>query len=96
MIHEMRHHGLEFEDTQPKIHCKVFEDNSGALEMANVHKLRPRTKNLALPWHHFRHHVERGDITVLPIGTDDQLADCLTKSINYEMLSRHRKAIMGW
>jgi hypothetical protein len=23
----------------PKIHCKAFEDNSGALEMAKTHKL---------------------------------------------------------
>jgi hypothetical protein len=96
MIREMRVHGLEFEDTQPKIHCKVFKDNSGALEMANVHKLRPRTKHLAVSWHHFRHHVTNGDITVLPIGTNDQLADCLTKSVDYATLKRHRMAIMGW
>ena len=43
MIQEMRRHGLEFEETQPKIHCKTLEDNSGFLEMANIHKLRPRT-----------------------------------------------------
>jgi hypothetical protein len=97
MIQEMRKHGLEFEDTQPKIHCNAFEDdNSGALEMANIHKLRPRTKHLAVSWHHFRHHVENGDITVLPISTDDQLADCLTKSNDYVTLKRHRYAIMGW
>jgi hypothetical protein len=96
MLREMRKHGLDIEDTQPKIHCKVFEDNSGALEMANIHKLRPRTKHLAVSWHHFRHHVENGDITILPIGTDDQLADCLTKSNNYETLRCHRLAIMGW
>jgi hypothetical protein len=27
--------------TIPNIHCKVFEDKSGALEMAKVHKSRP-------------------------------------------------------
>ena len=96
MIREMRKQSLEFEETQPKIHCKTFEDNSGALEMANVHKLRPRTKHLAVSWHHFRHHVEKGDITILPIGTDDQLANCLTKSVDYQTLKRHRSAIMGW
>jgi hypothetical protein len=36
MIREMQKHGLEFEDTQPKVHCKAFEDNSSALEMANI------------------------------------------------------------
>ena len=96
MIREMRDHNLKFDDTQPKIHCKVFEDNSGALEMANVHKLRPRTKHLAVSWHHFRHHVTNGDITVLPIDTNDQLADCLTKPNDHVTLRRHRLAIMGW
>jgi hypothetical protein len=96
MMREMRDHGLKFEDTHPKIHCKEFEDNSGALEMANVHKLRPRTKHLAVSWHHFRHHVTNGDIIMLPVDTEDQLADCLTKSMDYMTLKRHRLAIMGW
>jgi hypothetical protein len=96
MIREMRKHGLEFEDMQPKVHCKAFEDNSDTLERTNMHKLRPRTKHLAVSWHHFRYHVENGDITVLPISTDGQLADCLTKSNDYLTLKRHCYAIMGW
>ena len=39
MIREMRKHGLESDNTQPKVHCKTFEDNSGALEMDNIHSL---------------------------------------------------------
>jgi len=37
----------------PKIHCKVFEDNEGAIEIANVPKMRPRTKHLNIKYHHF-------------------------------------------
>ena len=48
MIREMRKHSLEFEDTQRKVHCKTFKDDSGALDMANDHKLRPRTEHLAV------------------------------------------------
>jgi hypothetical protein len=33
-------------NTQPKGLCKVFENNSGALEMATTHKYQPRTKHL--------------------------------------------------
>ena len=86
IIWEMRRQGLEFEETQPKVHCKTFEDNSGALEMANIHKLKPRTKHLAVSWHHFRHHVMNGDITVVPISREDQLADCMTKYIDFQTL----------
>jgi Reverse transcriptase (RNA-dependent DNA polymerase) len=37
----------------PRIHCKAFEDNSGALEMAKTPKLRPRTKHLNIKYHTF-------------------------------------------
>jgi hypothetical protein len=29
-----------------KMHCKVFEDNSGTLEIVKIHKYRLRTKHL--------------------------------------------------
>jgi hypothetical protein len=37
----------------PVVHCKVFEDNSGALEIAITHKYRPRTKHLNVKLHHY-------------------------------------------
>lgn len=37
----------------PQLKCKVFEDNSGALEIATVHKTRPRTKHMNVRYHHF-------------------------------------------
>ena len=30
----------------PRIYCEVYEDNSGALEIAKEHKYRLRTKHL--------------------------------------------------
>jgi hypothetical protein len=41
----------------PKVHCKLFEDNSGALEMARLPKMRPRTKHLCVKMPRFREHV---------------------------------------
>jgi hypothetical protein len=42
-------------DVQDKpTHCKLFEDNSGALEFARVAKYRPRTRHINAAWHHFR------------------------------------------
>ena len=32
--------------TIPQIHCKTFEDNSGALELARTPKMRPCTKHI--------------------------------------------------
>jgi len=36
---------------------EVFEDNSGCVVLANDDQYRPRTKHLAIKWHHFKDHL---------------------------------------
>ena len=81
-----------------EVHCKVFEDNSGALELAKVPKMRPRTKHLNTKYHHFRGFVQDNPdkIKILPIASEDQLADALTKQPTQPLFLQFRKAIMGW
>ena len=82
--------------TVPKVMCKVFEDNSGALEIARLPKMRPRTKHINVKYHHFREYVERGEIEIYAIKTADQQADLLTKNLPGPMFARLRELIMGW
>ena len=96
MLQEAREHGLPMEYLPPKVHCTVFEDNSGALELARLPKIRPRTKHINQSYHHFREHVERQEVTIQSTPTEDQLADILTKPLPEVSFSRHRKTIMGW
>ena len=65
----------------PTTTSTVFEDNAGAVELARCPKMRPRTKHIAVKYHHFRHHVQKGDITIKPISTTDQIADLFTKPL---------------
>lgn len=84
----------------PRVHCKVFEDNSGALELAKVPKLRPRTKHINVKYHHFRYMVDdgngKGRITVHPIDTKDQIADIFTKAVSHDLFFKFRKLMQGW
>jgi hypothetical protein len=64
--------------------------------MARVHKFRPRTKHINVKLHHFRDYVERGEITIHPIPSKDQLADYLTKPLDEASLQRLRGLVMGW
>ena len=96
VMNEMKKHKLIIHKSKPKIHCKVFEDNSGALEMAKNYKYRPRTKHLNVKYHHFRDYVERGEISIHKIDTSDQLADYLTKPVPLETLEHLRPQVMGW
>ena len=45
---------------------------------------------------HFRDYVTRGEITVTKVDTGQQLADYLTKPLNWETLVKLRQKVMGW
>ena len=77
-------------------HCKLFEDNAAALEMARVPKMRPCTRHLNVAYHHFHQEVLDKSIMPLAIPTTDQQADILTKPVDQTTLLRLRKHIMGW
>jgi hypothetical protein len=96
LFKETKGMGFPIKSSQAKVHCRVFEDNSGALEMAKVHKYRPRTKHLNVRLHHFRDYVERREISIHAINTNDQPADYLTKALNENTLKQHRRRVMGW
>ena len=51
-----------FGETAPEIelHCTLFEDNNGALELATKPRYRPQTKHIAIKYHHFREKVQKG------------------------------------
>jgi hypothetical protein len=74
---------------KPTIQCRLFEDNQGAVELANVPKMRPRTKHINIKYHFFRQYVQDGTLQVQHISGDDQAADILTKPLNYETFTKH-------
>ena len=80
----------------PKVYCKAFEDNSGALELAKTPRMRPRTKHINTKYHHFRSHVANGSITVEKIDGTEQLADLLTKPLPVELFHKFTELAMGW
>jgi hypothetical protein len=87
--------GLPME-TVPTVQCKLFEDNAGAIELANVPKMRPRTRHFNTKYHHFRKYISNGMIKVVHIRTEDQLADIMTKNVATDLFIKFRKGIMGW
>ena len=78
------------------IRCTLFEDNKGAEELANVPKNRPRTKHIAVKYHHFREAVRKKILQVLRVGTEDQLADIYTKPLTRIPFQHLRGKIMEW
>ena len=96
MLQEMKQFGFDVHPNIPEIHCKVFEDNQGALEIAKVPKMRPRTKHINCKYFHFTSYVETGSIKLQHISTLEQPADVLTKPLDATTLRKHRGFILGW
>ena len=95
LIKEIKSKGFSVICNKPHVYCKVFEDNSGALELARLPKLRPRTKHINVCYHHFREHVRNGLIKIFPIDTKDQIADTLTKALAQNSFIKLRKFMCG-
>ena len=74
----------------------VHEDNTACLKFANMPKMSPRTKHIAIPYHFFRTKVEQLEIKVVGIDTNNQLADQFTKGLPQDKFVRDRKSLMGW
>jgi hypothetical protein len=89
LIIEMKDHPIPVICTKPYVYCKVFEDNSGALELARLPKLCPRAKHINVCYHHYRKHVHKGLIKIFLFGISDQIADVLTKALVQNDIVHH-------
>jgi hypothetical protein len=82
--------------TTPVVHCKAFDDNSGAVELAKVPQMRPPTKHINTKYHHFRKFVADGLIKIHQVATQDQIADIFTKNLSKKLFVKFRHLINGW
>ena len=96
LIKELQDQGFHDENIKPVVHCKAFEDNTGALELSKVPKMRPRTKHINNVYHHFRSHVRDKQISIFHVSTEDQLADMFTKPLPQNLFLNHRKRLLGF
>ena len=79
-----------------KVHCKAFEDNSGAVELARMPKTQSCTKHINHVYHHFCTHIKQKLILIHQVKTNDQIAVVLTKLVSQNIFQKLRKLINGW
>ncbi len=85
---------------EPYVYCKVFEDNSCALELTKLPKLCPKTKHINVCYPHFREHLmtrlRKGLIKIFPIDTNkDLIADVITKTLMHNNFQCHCRSMCG-
>jgi hypothetical protein len=87
--------------TMTDFNITLHEDNLSAIEMAESLKFTPRTKHIAIKYHHFHSQVnslfnKSGDIKLKYISTKKQLADIVTKPVDDDSFFTLRKMLSGW
>jgi hypothetical protein len=95
-LQEAKMKGIPINIDKEVIHCRIFEDNSGAKEMAKVPKMHPCTKYLNIKNLHFHQHVQSGLLLIHAVSTNDQIFDIFMKPLNETTFKLHRHQINGW
>jgi len=79
----------------------LHKDNLSAIAMAESLKFTPRTKHIAIKYHHFCSRVntsfnKSSDIKLKYISTKKQLADIFTKPVDADSFFTTCKMLSGW
>ncbi|CAM9792837.1 unnamed protein product [Chrysoparadoxa australica] len=73
----------------------IYEDNTGAIALAENWSSGARIKHVDVRYHHVREMVENKMVEVRYIRSEEQPADVLTKNSGYKGFARHRNFMMG-
>lgn len=71
----------------------ILMDNMAAIALAKNPVHHDRSKHIVVKYHFTRECVERGDIELVQIGTDEQLADTFTKALSRLRFQEIRRKI---
>ena len=76
----------------------IYEDNQGCQSLATSEPGRTtaNSKHFAVKWHWFREQLIPGEIVVVQIKTDKQLADIFTKGLRKILFETNRNDLCGW
>ena len=80
----------------PVFCCTLWEDNEICITVAKSPNFTPRTKHIAIKYHHFRRFVSDGTIIIKSIDTADLIVDIFTKPLGEKSLCFLRHQLMGW
>ncbi len=75
----------------------IYEDNASCIAVATkaVHH-KPRTKHMALKYHHFRDYIQSGALQIVKVASAANLADIFTKPLTQILHEKLRFGMMGW
>jgi hypothetical protein len=83
----LKDYGLNFKNVP------LLCDNESAIKMTQNPVQHGRTKHIDIRHHFIRDHQQKGDIAIESVGTNDQLADILTKPLDEKRFCKLRNEL---
>ena len=74
--------------------CYLYEDNEAAVYLTKNMHVSSRTKHIDIKYHYIREHVKNKMGEVLPISSEDNYADILTKNVNVKVFEKLSDGIL--
>ncbi|KAL4361053.1 hypothetical protein GQ457_04G019690 [Hibiscus cannabinus] len=71
----------------------LYCDNNGAIVQANEPRSHQRSKHILRRFHLIREIIDRGDVEICKVHTDDNIADPLTKPLAQQKHDRHTESL---
>ena len=68
-------------------------DNTGAIGLAQEPRFHKRSKHILRKYHLIRDIIDRGDVKIKHVSTDDNMADPLTKALAQLKHERHVRSM---
>ena len=84
---------LKINTLKPDFYCQLFEDNRSTITVVESKKFTPRTKHIALKYHHYRQYVNNKTIRINSIDTTEQITDIFTKPLDKDAFEYLREKL---
>ena len=79
----------------PQGAIRIYEDNQPCIQIAENPVTSSRSKHIDIRHFFVREKIQDKTVELKGIGTEDMIADCLTKSLDKARVERHREAMFG-
>ena len=89
------HKFLDFVELKRSGPTRVHEDNAACIAISDKPVHRARSKHIGVKYHNVREAVHNGEVKLLPVWTEHQVADIATKQSTKANFIRCRETLMG-
>ena len=72
---------------------KIFEDNSGAINIANYGNFTKNSKHIEIHYHYVHESVKENEIILIKIDSNDNITDIFTKALYKDKFEKFRKLL---